>query len=354
MGAPPSFPPFEPHPLLRHAHAMTIVPRFWPRGDLLAGIPVEHRLFSVAQSTQLLGWCHWQLDRQRHPTVLLVHGLEGCSESHYMHGIAAKAYRAGLNVIRLNQRTCGGTEHLTPTLYNSGMSEDYKAIVAELYKMDGLPEIWLAGYSMGGNLALKLAGEVGSTLPGLRGVLAVCPLMDPGQCVVALEKPENRLYHYYFLRRLKRRLQRKAELFPGLYDASDLSRVGSVREFDDRYTAPHGGYAGVVDYYDRAGARHVVGKICVPTLILIAQDDPVIPFSMFGLPALRENPWIALIATERGGHCGFFQRRRGKEDHYWAEYRLIDFMVMTTPHRHVQPVRPQAADLRWKATPAAR
>jgi len=116
---------YTPAALFRSPHLMTIVPRFWPRGELLAGVPTESRLFTTEPHTQLLGFCHWQLIRTACQTLVLVHGLEGSSESHYMHGIAAKAYRAGFNVIRMNQRTCGGTEHLSPTLYNTGLSQDY-------------------------------------------------------------------------------------------------------------------------------------------------------------------------------------------------------------------------------------
>lgn len=319
--------PFEPHPLLRNAHAMTIVPRYWPRRGLLAGIPQEARLFSVAQDTQLLGFCHWQADRTKAGTAVLVHGLEGCSESHYMRGIAGKAWRAGFNVIRLNQRTCGGTEHLTPTLYNSGLSRDYQAVVMELSNVDGLEQIWMIGYSMGGNLVLKMAGEAGASLTALRGVLAVCPNIDPTQCVDALEQPRNRFYRNHFLNRLKARMIRKAALFPGKWDLTALARIATIREFDDRYTAPDGRYAGAADYYDRAGARHVVADITIPTVIMTAQNDPFIPYSMFATPALRNNPAITLVAPTHGGHCGFFQRSRAGEDRYWAENRLLDFIA---------------------------
>lgn len=140
---------FDPPLWLRNPHVMTLVARYWPRGPLLNGMPTESRLFTVESHTQLLGYCHWQSDRANRSTVLLVHGLEGCSESHYMRGIASKAYRSGMNVIRINQRNCGGTEHLTPTLYNSGLSRDVRAIVDELARIDGLSRIWLVGYSMG-------------------------------------------------------------------------------------------------------------------------------------------------------------------------------------------------------------
>src|SRR6476646_4024629 len=189
---------FIPAAWLRNPHFMTLFPLCWPRRALLAGIPTESRLFTTESHTQLLGFCHWQPHRTTCRTVVLVHGLEGCSESHYMRGIAAKAYRAGFNVVRMNQRTCGGTEHLTPTLYNSGLSQDYRAVVHELGHVDGLDRIWLVGYSMGGNLILKAAGEFGSSEAALAGVIAVCPNIDPTQCVRALELSRNWLYHHHF------------------------------------------------------------------------------------------------------------------------------------------------------------
>ncbi|MGH7254631.1 MAG: alpha/beta fold hydrolase, partial [Nitrospirales bacterium] len=181
---------------------MTIVPRLWPRPALPRTIPTAKRLFKVGPDSRLLAYCHWQPKPARHRTIVLVHGLEGCTESHYMLGLAAKGWRAGFNVVRLNQRNCGGSEHLTTTLYNSGMSGDLKAVLEELQVGEGLHAIWFIGYSMGGNLALKMAGEVGSTKPALRGVLAVCPNIDPGACVAALERPGNGWYQRYFLKRL--------------------------------------------------------------------------------------------------------------------------------------------------------
>jgi uncharacterized protein len=317
---------FQPALTLWNPHLMTVVPRYWPRNGLLQGIPQESRLFTTEPSTQLLGICHWQPTRADCPTLILVHGLEGCSESHYMRGIAAKAYRAGCNVIRLNQRTCGGTEHLTPTLYNSGLSGDYRAILHELAERDGLDRLWLIGYSMGGNLVLKAAGELGVTAPALAGVIAVCPNIDPTQCVRALEERRNWLYHRHFLVRLKARLRRKAALYPGQWDLTGLNRISRISEFDDRYTAPDGGYRSASDYYDRAGARHVIDSIAVPTLVITAQDDPFIPYTMFTAPAIRRHGMMTLIAPRHGGHCGFFQWSRNGEDPYWAENRIVEYI----------------------------
>lgn len=316
-------PPFTPHPLLHNAHAMTIVSRFYPRGKLLRGIPVERRLFTVAPETQILALCHWQREPRNCHTVLLVHGLEGCSESHYMHGLAAKAWKAGFNVLRLNQRTCGGTEHLAPSLYNCGMSDDVRVVAAELASTDRLDSISIIGYSMGGNLVLKMAGEVNNHLSIVRNIYAVCPNIDPAQCILALERPGNRWYHDYFFTRLRARIGRKAAILPGKWDLATLQSIKTIRELDHYYTAPDGGYTSASHYYDVSGARHVLADIRIPTVIIAAHDDPFIPSSMFSTPNITNNPFIELMVTRYGGHCGFFQRRLSTEDNYWVENRLI-------------------------------
>ena len=323
---------FVPHPLLRNAHVMTVVSRYWPRRGLLAGISTEARLFTVAPDSKVLGWCHWQTDRRRHPTLILLHGLEGCGQAHYMRGLARKAWHAGCNVVRLNQRSCGGTEHLTPTLYNGGLTGDVGAVLKELSSQDGLEEFWVAGYSMGGNLALLLAGQLTPALRLLKGVMAVCPDIDPEACVTALEQRSNRIYHDYFVNSMKRRIRRKAKLFPGKFDVARLAAIRTLRALDDAFTAPDGGYQSAEDYYDRTGARHVLAEIEVPALIVTAKDDPFIPYRIFENPALQHNSNITLMAVESGGHCGFFQCRQPGEDRYWAENRLIEFIfkpVMT-------------------------
>ena len=142
-------------------------------------------------------------DRSKAPGLILVHGLEGCHESHYMRGLPHKAWYAGFNVIRFNQRNCAGTEHLTPTLYNGGLSQDIRAVADELVSKDGIQVIFVAGYSMGGNLVLKMAGEARNEFPALRGVAAVCPNIHPAACVAALEERRNWVYHKHFMVKLK-------------------------------------------------------------------------------------------------------------------------------------------------------
>jgi len=283
------------------------------------------RLFQLDAESQVLAHCHWQSEPGRHPTLVLLHGLEGSANSSYMLGTAEKAYAAGFNAIRLNQRNCGGSEHLTPTLYNSGMSGDCRAVVLELMDRDGLPEVFVAGYSMGGNLVLKMAGEFGSAPPRqLRGAVGVAPAVDLAASADAIGEPRNFIYQWHFVRSLIERYRYKARLFPERYGLNGLARVRTVREFDDAITAPAFGFRDADDYYYRSSALRVIGQICVPTLIIAARDDTFVPFQIFLDPALASNPNITLLAPQHGGHCTFLSRAAGDE-RFWAEARIVEF-----------------------------
>lgn len=318
--------PFEPHPLLRNPHAQTLAAAFLPRRFPRLP-PSVVRDFETEPGTKIRGHCHWQAIPRECPALVLVHGLEGSSESGYMLGLAERAFAAGWNAIRLNQRNCGGTESLTPTLYNSGLSCDYRAVLAELIERDALPEIFFAGYSMGGNLVLKMAGELAGGAPReLRGVAGVCPTIELAPCADAIALPGNFIYEHHFVTRLKKRMERKARMFPGQFDLAPLACVRTVREFDDAITARYCGFRDADDYYRRSSALRVAGAIRVPALILTAQDDPFVPFANFSDPALVNNPNIHVNAPEQGGHCAFISRHSG-ELRFWAEACLMQFFV---------------------------
>jgi predicted alpha/beta-fold hydrolase len=305
---------------------MTIAAAWWRRTFALPAS--EERLFAVDAESKILGHCHWQPGKRRDaPVIALVHGLEGSSDSNYMRGIAEKAWAAGFHVVRLNQRNCGGTELLTPTLYNSGMSGDYRAVLEELANGDGFEQIFFAGYSMGGNLVTKMAGEFGDSAPRqLRGVCAVCPAMDLGACADELERWDNYFYEARFVRGLLRRYARKAELFPQRYSKNGFGPIRTVREFDDAITAPQFGFKDAEAYYESAGAKKVVGQIRVPYLLITAQDDPFVPYEAIRASGAERNPAIRFVAPEHGGHCGFVSRHSGSE-RFWAEQRVVDFCV---------------------------
>ncbi len=288
--------------------------------------PVE-RYFDVAAEARVLAHCHWQADPPAHPTVMLLHGLEGSSSAHYMRGMAAKAWARGFNVVRLNQRNCGGTEHLSRGLYHSGLTGDPLAVLRELIAYDRLPRIAIAGYSLGGNLALKLAGELGTSVPPeLRAVSAVSPVMELESCVRAIERRRNFPYQWNFVRNLKGRLRRKAHAFPNDWNLDRLGDIWTIRAFDEAYTAPHHGFAGASDYYQQASAMRVARSIALPALIVSAADDPFVPPEIFQDPAVAANPHIKVIVTTHGGHCGFVAAANGY-DGYWAEHVVINFVA---------------------------
>ncbi len=317
--------PFLPRHWLRNGHVMTIFAWGKPRRFPDLPRPEEH-LFQVTDDTQVLAHAFWQNEPHRHPLLLALHGLEGSSSAHYMRGLAAKGRRAGFNVVLLNQRNCGDTEHLGPGLYHSGLTEDADHVIAALARSHGVERVVVAGYSLGGNLALKLAGDYGAAAPPqLRGVCAVSPVMDLGRCVDALERRSNFIYQWNFVRGLRARMRRKDRCHPGRFDLAPLRDIRSVRAFDDRYTARFFGFNGAADYYYRASALRVVNRIAVPALIVTAADDPFVPPAPFNDPAVRSNPNIQVELSEHGGHCAFVTDPGAESDGYWAEDRIIEF-----------------------------
>jgi uncharacterized protein len=324
---PPAFVPtvFRPPPWLRGGHVQTLAAFFLARRIALPA--AERRLIEVEPGVPLLCHCHWQKDRSA-LTLIVVHGLEGSSESQYMLGIARNGLAAGMNVVRMNQRNCGGMDHCAPTLYNSGRSADVAAVARDIVERDGVSGFVLIGFSMGGNLVLKLAGEWGSEGPTqFRGVAAVCPAVNLAASADALHEPANRLYEYYFLLQLFRRFRRKARLFPGSFDASRLRGIKTLRDFDERITAYYCGFAGADDYYARAAATHVIDRIARPTLAIHAANDPFIRILPEARAKIVSNRNITYIEAEDGGHCAFVGERDGDPayDGRWAEREVVEF-----------------------------
>jgi predicted alpha/beta-fold hydrolase len=331
--------PFQPRPWLSNGHAQTIAGNFLRRVDHLP--PPAAELIEVEPATptqmasQVLCHCHWQPEdvRAERLTVIVLHGLEGSSESQYVVGNANKMWRAGYNVIRMNMRNCGGTEALSPTLYHSGLSGDIHAVLKTLADRIGLRQFALCGYSMGGNLVLKLAGELGASEPRLFAVTTVSPALDLAESAQALHAPINRLYELRFLGGLCKRYRRKAKLFPRFYDPARADRLRSLIEFDDRITAPYSGFEDAADYYFRAAAARVLADIAVPTLILNAMDDPFVRITPASRAEIRRNPHITLIDNAHGGHCAFLAKAvpAEQDDGYWAETTVLRFLQGVLP-----------------------
>jgi hypothetical protein len=337
---PSPFPPFHPRRWLSNGHLQTIAGNFLRRRNALPEPVAELVEVSPARgtqiSTQVLCECHWQPAsvRAARPTVLILHGLEGSSQSQYVIGNANKFWTAGCNVIRMNMRNCGGSKYetarLTPTLYHSGLSGDVGHVMTFFLKRERLRSLALIGYSMGGNLVLKLAGELGSSAPPeLTSVVGVSPVVDLAPSADALHEIQNRLYERKFLRALLKRFRRKAALFPRAFDPQMATGIRSLREFDNRITALYSGFQSADDYYFRAAAARVLDRISVPTLLLHACDDPFIRLTPETRASIAANPQITLLETAHGGHCAFLATPEpaNGNDGYWAEHTALRFVL---------------------------
>src|SRR6516165_5874142 len=302
--------PFVPRRPFVSGHAQTIAGNFLPRRNEMPS--AEERPIQVEPGMQVLCHCHWQPERTNAMTLIVVHGLEGSTDSQYVIGIGSKAWRAGMNVVRMNMRNCGETEHLGPTLYNSSMSHDVGAVARSLIDNEGLRKVALAGFSMGGNLVLKLLGEWGRKAPGeIKAGIGVSPAMDLAASADALHEGGNRVYEWKLLLGLQRRIKRKAALYPDRYDTRHLRGIRSLREFDDQITARYCGFRDAQDYYERAASAQFLDRIAVPTLILHAEDDPFIRILPDTRQKLMRNPHITYLETRHGGHCAFLAAANG-------------------------------------------
>ncbi|SEG66446.1 hypothetical protein SAMN05421819_4127 [Bryocella elongata] len=332
---------FRPRRWLANGHLQTIVGNFLPRQH--EGLPAAtSELVEVSPahgsqiSSQVLCECFWQPEsiRRDRPTAIILHGLEGSSRSQYVLGNADKLWRAGCNIVAMNMRNCGGRDYemarRTPTLYHSGLSSDVDHVMRYYLRREQLSSMSLIGYSMGGNLVLKLAGDLGADAPKeLHAIVGVSPAVDLKESADALHSLSNRLYEQKFLRALLKRFRRKSMLFPRVFDPRLALNVHSIRDFDEYITALYSGFRNADDYYYRAAAARVLDRIAVPTLILHATDDPFIRFTAETRAKIEDNPNITLIETEHGGHCAFLAEPDASNDYdgYWAEHQALRFVL---------------------------
>ena len=316
-------------PLVRNPHLLTIAGNYWPRKIDERRFPAIRRLYQIDERTTILAFEH-QPEAPARGQIVFLHGLEGCADSGYILSFAQEALTRGFGVHRVNLRTCGGTEELCETLYHSGLTSDTRFILKEL-QTRRLDPLFLVGFSLGGNIALKLAGELGETSL-LAGVCAVSTPIDLAACVrECTDKPANFLYARRFLERLRDRVKRKAKLAPHLYNAAGLKNAKTIWEFDDHFTAPLFGFGTAANYYATQSSMRYLKSIRVPTLVVSAKDDPLVPFQIYNHPEFRSNPALTLLAPEHGGHVGFLSRHKPR---FWLDQvtlNWIDEIVLSSP-----------------------
>ncbi len=306
-------------PLLCHGDLQTIVGRYWPNPFDETAHATETRLFRTSENTQVLAHINRPSSPAGAGTLIAVHGLTGSSESSYMRSLVRAALGRGLSIIRLNVRNCGGTEHLSPTLYHSGFTHDLRAVVEQLSPAP----LVIVGFSMGGNIALKLAGEWADAPPSnVRGICGISVPIRLDVCARRLGERRNRIYEIRFLRELERTVRMKQRLMPELFESLPSSGTKSIYDFDDRVTAPAFGFRDADDYYEHASSARFLERIRVPTLMLQAKDDPFIPFEVFENALIGACLHIRLVATECGGHVAFLARSAPR---FWAQQQAVEF-----------------------------
>ncbi len=307
--------PFEP--VHRNPHVLTILGNFWPRKYDFARYPLQSRHIRTDPDTQVLV-------QTQHPLtppvgeVVLLHGLEGAGDAGYIKSMAWDTLQAGFIAHRFHMRTCGNTEDLCKTLYHAGLTSDLRSFVEQLRAEGrGLP-VLLCGFSLGGNVALKLAGELGET-DLINGVCTISTPIDLAAGVRRIGQFDNRLYERRFLDRMRQRL-----IATGRYSAAELKAAKTLYEIDDKITAPSFGFKGADHYYATQSSINYLGRIRVPTLLIQAKDDTFIPFEMYRRAGIESNKQLRLIATEHGGHLGFLSRRGNR---FWIDEVAVDFFL---------------------------
>jgi uncharacterized protein len=307
------------HPFFRNRDLSTIAGNFWPRPQLDRW-PVEAIVYRTEPEVQVLAHAQ-QPDGAAKADIVMIHGLEGSSTSGYLISLAHAALTRGFSAARLNLRGCGGTEHLAITSYHAGQTSD---ILAVLRQRASQRPIFLVGFSLGGNIALKLAGELGdSARELLAGVCAVSTPIDLAVCAETLGKPRNFLYQQRFVSRLKERILRRHLQAPHIYTREHLPQIRSIIDFDNYYTSKLFGFGDAANYFRTQASNQFLERIQIPALLVQAKDDPLIPFSVYGHPAFVRNPHLRLIAPDHGGHVGFISRRLPR---FWVDSLLLDWM----------------------------
>jgi len=308
--------PFRP--LFRNPHLQTIAGHYWRANHAAQSETAVRRRFQTEPGVQVETLTN-RPEGSASGELVLVHGLEGSAEASYMERLSAAAVANGFAAHRFNLRTCGGTERLAETLYHAGLTSDLLAVLRTL-RAEGSPRLFLAGFSLGGNVVLKLAGELGEAAPDLiSGVVAVSTPLDLEVCSQRISHSSNRIYEMRFVRRMLARLRAT-----GRYSAADLAGMSTVRDIDERITAPSFGFGDAANYYRTQSSLRYLSAIRVPVLLIQSRDDTFIPFEVFESSAVRDNPNIRLLATDHGGHLGFLARGPQR---FWLDHTILEWLA---------------------------
>jgi uncharacterized protein len=315
---------FHPWPGTSGGHRQTLL-GFLCRRRLRLQVPVERVEVDAGDGVRLLVRASWQPGpRADAPALLLVHGLGGADAAGYVIATGLLAYARGWHVVRMNMRGAGDSLELCARLYHAGMDADVRAAVDHLART--VPRVALLGFSLGGNQALLAMGRAGDTLPdALRAAAAVSPPLDLAACAAAIDAPANRLYQAYFMRSLRASYAERQRLLPDLYAPGSERGLTTIRAYDEAITARYNGFTDAADYYAQSSAGPHVASIRRPTLILAAEDDPMVPGPSVSRWPLPASGVVVREMTATGGHVGFTGRTVAP-GRYWAAERVMRFL----------------------------
>ncbi len=259
--------------------------------------------------------------------VLLLHGVGGCHASPYMTRTAEVLLQAGFRVWRLDQRGCGAGTELARHHHHAGRVEDLEAAIGAIRQRTESPcPLSVVGFSLGGNLLLKwLANWERVCRTHVDSAIAIAPPVDLMYCINELNRGLGRWYDLFFGKTLRGRMRERRRARPDILDRPINPMPRKLFEFDDRFTAPLGGFADARDYYCQCSSIHDLGRIRTNTLIVADEDDPVVPFEMFH--GCRLSSSVQLVTTSRGGHIGYIARRGIDQSRFWIGWRICDWLT---------------------------
>jgi uncharacterized protein len=262
----------------------------------------------------------------KRPLVILSHGLEGNSTRQYITGMVKILNRNGFDCLAWNFRSCGGEMNQTARFYHSGATEDLDAVMQHAFAR-GYDDVRLIGFSLGGNLTLKYLGEAGQAIDKrIKNAIVFSVPMDLKACSLAIIEPRNQVYMYRFLNSLKPKVVEKANVFPDSINLEKHRLVKTLYDFDHIYTSRLHGFDGAEDYYTQCSSMHFIEPISIPTMIVNAENDPIVPFKSLPIDLLSSHAHVTLLATKDGGHCGF-RPAHLKDEFYWSETQAVQFLT---------------------------
>ena len=305
---------YKPPFFLWNAHLETIFPAVFRRVEAL---PYEATRI-VTPDDDFLEVFAFRQHAQR--AVIISHGLEGNAWRPYMKGMALACFQQGADVYTWNFRGCGDDMNLQLRFYHSGATEDLSAVIEHVVSL-GYDELYLIGFSLGGNMTLKYLGEQRTIRPEIKKAVAFSVPLDLHSSCLKISGPSNRIYASRFLKSLKKKIVDKACRMEGL-DTAALHAIKTIEEFDDLYTAPLHGFEDAAQYYQACSSLHFLETIPIPTLLVNARNDPFL--SELCYPQMPGDSCVKTEYTSYGGHVGFTQFF--ENGLYWSEQRAVSYL----------------------------